>query len=539
MREYIDRTFKRLEDYILKSIEKDVILSGIKTSPYFIAKLLTTSMVILPLVLIVSYFIISCTYKPLLLTLALTSPILLTYLIKLWLKMLINVRGRRVSDELRLFSTYASMLHEGGVTLYDAFKRILNFKVFPWLEKEASRIVRNVEILGMDPLNALEEVAKNCPSKEFRDYIFNYTAIVHSGGDPSRYLEEEAKTNIRRMIEHSQVYSDRVMLFGELIIGVLVLSAMLLGVMVAITPSSAYDLLLLHMLILTPMITFILWIIIEVNQPRLGTQYKPSRVIIALAITLATLPPTLLYLNPLTLSASLSLLFLTIGADYVWLKRRWDSEEAALESMLREVVEYRKMGYTPLQALERIYESRSYNKWFDKLIGEVIFKIRAGIKPSMINVESSSWIVRMVFKILGDVEDAGGGTPVVLEELYKLVEELRSIKRRVSTYTKVYEILSYMTPLLLAFSSALTLSMIEIISSYNLVTLIPVHQIGLVKLLLEYLILVSSVSIALLMGKVSDYTIASCFKSGVVMTIATVSIAFLNDLVNMIVGTLV
>jgi flagellar protein FlaJ len=98
---------------------------------------------------------------------------------------------RRSSIEVNLpFAlTHMGSIAAAGVPPYVIFRLISEFKEYEEVAKEMEKIVRNIEMFGLDPLTAAREVAKRTPSEEFRAMLHGFVTTTEAGGDVKHYLK--------------------------------------------------------------------------------------------------------------------------------------------------------------------------------------------------------------------------------------------------------------------------------------------------------------------------------------------------------------
>jgi len=531
---FLNSYVERIIEYLASKLSNNVLEAGIPLSPYRLSKVITclTLSLLIALTVVSTFLMIfyGSTVFILLIPLCLL-PIPVTFL---WLWNSKDSRERRVSEELRYFLTYASLLHAGGLSLYDAFKRIIGKKLFPKLEEEAKLIVRNVEILGSDPLEALEEVARYNPSKSFRELIYGYTALAHSGGDLYKYLEDKAKHELKSLIEAYERYSMRTSVFGEIACSFLILFSMITCVSTVLSPQQLVEMLTLHIFILLPVMATLMFLTIHYTQPKIGFKFKNNLKYVLLGLGLS-LPFTIL-VNDLVLQASITItsILACLGIKYAYEYRRVSRIEKDLLLFLRELVEYRKMGYTPFQALERILSHSQFSREFEKILLDIAFKVRMGFKPSDINVDSGSWLADFTFSILGDIEDCGGGTPALLEEIHGFIDKIIKVRRDVKASIRMYEMLAYASPVLITIAIAVSISLLKMLNRVH-VDFIPLStSIEHVVFWFKIMLVSSTLLLALLTDKIVEFSLKSGLRSSIVMGITTLCILMLNSIVNIV-----
>ena len=89
-----------------------------------------------------------------------------------------------------------------------AGKKCANSLSLPTFKKEADEVVRQVEVLGKDPLTVMHKRAEATQSKLYRNFLGGFVSSVRSGGKLADYLKSQLKSifelryiNLNRSIE--------------------------------------------------------------------------------------------------------------------------------------------------------------------------------------------------------------------------------------------------------------------------------------------------------------------------------------------------
>ncbi len=102
-----------------------------------------------------------------------------------------KVSSRRKSIEVNLpFAlNHMGAVAESGVPPYVIFKLISEFDEYGEISNEMKKIVRNIEIFGMDPVTAVKQVSSRTPNEQFKQILEGITTTIESGGDIKLYLK--------------------------------------------------------------------------------------------------------------------------------------------------------------------------------------------------------------------------------------------------------------------------------------------------------------------------------------------------------------
>ncbi len=120
-------------------------------------------------------------------------------------------RKRDLEFNLPFAVNHMAAISTSGVPPKIIFKLLSEFGEYGEISKEASKIVRNIEVFGQDTTTSIQNVASNTPSKNFRELLYGLLSTIKTGGNLSDYLQVKSKEalfiyRIRRE-EHLQALS--------------------------------------------------------------------------------------------------------------------------------------------------------------------------------------------------------------------------------------------------------------------------------------------------------------------------------------------
>lgn len=102
-----------------------------------------------------------------------------------------TAKSRQREIEARLPHALAFMLalSKGGVGIIRIFKELSQHEDdYGEICKEANAVVRNVELFGESPVEAIMDVAETTPSEKFREFLKTLATVVETGADLSQFL---------------------------------------------------------------------------------------------------------------------------------------------------------------------------------------------------------------------------------------------------------------------------------------------------------------------------------------------------------------
>jgi flagellar protein FlaJ len=105
----------------------------------------------------------------------------------------IRIRKNSIEANLPFAINHMAAIASSGVPPYLIFKLISEIEDYKEVTNECKRIVRNMDIFGMDIITAVKNVAKRTPSSEFKKFLQGFTSSIETGGSLSKYLENTSK----------------------------------------------------------------------------------------------------------------------------------------------------------------------------------------------------------------------------------------------------------------------------------------------------------------------------------------------------------
>ena len=179
-------------------------------------------------------------------------------------------RRKDVETNLPFVLTHMGAVAESGVPPYIIFKLIGEFEEYGEVSKEMKKIVRNIDMFGLDPLAAVKQVADKTPSNEFKQVLLGFVTTTESGGDIKTYLKSTGQQALFDWRMKREKFLQQLSAYAEFYTGLLIAAPLfivaLFSVMSMISPTMAgfsiLDLMKLSIYIIVPVLNggFILFL---------------------------------------------------------------------------------------------------------------------------------------------------------------------------------------------------------------------------------------------------------------------------------------
>jgi flagellar protein FlaJ len=447
-------------------------------------------------------------------------------------------RKEGVDRELPFFSVLVGVLGGAGVPLYSILEDIAGSDVFPRMRMEAQLVKRDVRIFGMDPNESFERLASGHPSKRFGEFLLGYTSKVRSGGDVPAFLSAESGGLLRELEEDWVRYVARVGIVGSMMVTVFGVVPLLLMVVGVFSPGFSIVGLAAFTGVGVPLFTLALLFMAGRMQPA-GEEPPKGRAgrAVALALPGAALG-ALAGEAWIAAASSLTIFFVAYGLSV----RQQLSESRAVDEgvsrFLRDLLEYKRQEYDLARAIIALESQGRYDPRFGRVLSKVATRLKAGVPLDEVRVECRSRVGRLTFLLLGEMSRSGGGTVDTVFQVSNFADRMIRMRRSAAAEMKPYLILSYASPLLLAFGVTFVGRVLSTFSANVTPGFSSLHlagvQVGVVppglSEISDLLIVVSAASLGLIGAKITDFTVRNTLRASVNVALAVAAVALMTAL---------
>lgn len=131
-------------------------------------------------------------------------------------------RKRSIETNLPFALAHMGAIAGSGIPPQDVFKLMSKFKEYGEVSKEISKVARNIEVFGMDPVSAVKQVAKNTPSDALREVLMGFVTTTQSGGDVKLFLKNAGKQALFEWQTKRKKFVDQLSTYAEFYTGLLI-----------------------------------------------------------------------------------------------------------------------------------------------------------------------------------------------------------------------------------------------------------------------------------------------------------------------------
>jgi flagellar protein FlaJ len=395
-------------------------------------------------------------------------------------------QGKKIERELPYFITLVSLLAASGLGPYTILQKIQEIHLLPIIRGEAVKILKRIDMLGVDPLVALAQAKDKPSSRALGEFLGGYVSAIQSGGNIVNYLKSKMTSSFERLenAEKQSVEKLSGIVHGWLTMQIVVLAVFILVATVGSNPLSdsgtttppdpPYLL-----LIFSPIMSIVFMKIVQ-KMNYSNIQEIEVKKILRYAIPSILIAIILMYSNVLSsFHANAYILGVALIAASIWPALKFKKiyitnldAEAATPQILRDITEARKTGVGPEKCVIHACKRKDF-KSFNVIANAIANKLEWGMP--MYNIfetlqkEIKNFQVLISFRILIEIISSGGGNVNTLDSLSDTSEKMHTIAKNKRDMLQPYVIVGFMLITITGFTTLLTIdSFAEINEKKNL-----------------------------------------------------------------------
>jgi flagellar protein FlaJ len=486
-------------------------------------------------------------------------------------------RSAALEVEVPYAAAYVSVMSTGGLSPYRSLSRLKYMDLLPELSKAASKMDLQIQVLGQDPITAIETLARSTPSKEYMDLLMGYSSTLSAGGDVLHYLRSKTETLFRDRLTKIKAVGERMALLLEIYIAFAVLLALgiyMMFIVARIMPAGAQmptafgqGQFFMFGYILFPVMSVFFLYLADMFQPSYPSgEWRPYYAFAAclpLMIYLMFgmfitwyLPEGMIrnhiafsYLGDFTIAVrdwmglesgfesgiglALAFIISTIPAAITdwWTGRGAKEIESGITSFIRDLVEVRKTGMSPERSVMDL-SRRDYGR-LSPILDDMAHRLGWGFTfrkvYEVFRDQVRSWLARINIFLLYEATEVGGGSPETLESLAHFSETMQSIEKEKGMTLAPLLIVPYIGGIILIASTLLLLSFTRSMLS---ISGAGIAYVPILNLFTPPLMIHAFLS-GLVAGKISAGRISAGFKHAIFLLILSLVAAYLSPMLSL------
>lgn len=379
--------------------------------------------------------------------------------------------NKKIDFELPFFITIVTLLSTSGFGPYSIFIKIKEMELLPNVRKEAMKILKKIDILGMDPLTVMAEVKDRGPSN-FGEFLSGYVSAIQSGGDVVNYLKTKM-TSAFDLYENAQKgLVDQV---KALVDTYLTMQIVILAVYIIVTATTTggigtvpleTDIDPMYFVILMPPVISGLFLFLAKSINKSKIDEMDLKKIITFGIPGIIAATAIIFLKIIP-EYNLYILGGALIVSAVWPAIKFQSRyqfsldaESAAAIILRDVAEARKAGLGPEKCVIRATKRKDYGL-FNKVANGISNKLEWGMTLEdifkFIKKETTDFQILINFRVLFEIISSGGGNVNTLDTLASISEKIRNIEKSKRDMLKPYVLVGFMLVGITSFTTLLVI----------------------------------------------------------------------------------
>ena len=395
-------------------------------------------------------------------------------------------QSQKIEKELPYFITIVSLLASSGFGPYTIFQKLKEISLLPTIRAESIKILKRIDMLGIDPLTALYDAKDRPSSRGLGEFLSGYVSAIQSGGNVINYLRSKMESAYERYenVEKQSVEKVNGIVHAWLTMQIVILSIFILVAAIGSNPiggttgdSGSQPPYIL--LIFAPIMSIIFMKLVQ-NMTGSNIQELPVKMILKFMIAPVLVATVLLLTNAMGsfgVNAYILGIALIVGSLVPALKFKKIyalnlDAEAATPQILRDITEARKAGMGPEKCIIHACKRKDF-KTFNTVANSVASKLEWGVPLnnmfSALQSEIKNFQVLISFRILFEIIASGGGTINSLDSLADTSEKIHNVQKNKRESLKPYVAVGFMLIVITGFTTLLTIdSFVSINQEKNL-----------------------------------------------------------------------
>jgi len=108
-------------------------------------------------------------------------------------------QAKKIEKELPYFITIVTLLATSGLGPYSILQKIKDLNLLPAIRHESIKIIKRIDMLGLDPLTVLSQAKEKTSSRLLGDFLAGYVSAIQSGGNVISYLKSKMSSSFEML----------------------------------------------------------------------------------------------------------------------------------------------------------------------------------------------------------------------------------------------------------------------------------------------------------------------------------------------------
>jgi archaeal flagellar protein FlaJ len=396
-------------------------------------------------------------------------------------------QSKKIEKELPFFVTLVSLLATSGFGPYTILQKIKAISMLPTIQAESVKILKRIDMLGVDPLTALSEAKDKPSSRALGEFLGGYVSAIQSGGNVINYLKTKMQSSFERFesLEKQSVEKINGIVHAWLTMQIVILAVF---IMMAAIGSNSLGLDSTNtgnnqppyvLLLFAPVMSIVFMKLVqnmatsnirELNVKKIIKFLVPP-VLIAVVLIFTHVFDSM-HINSYILGIALIAASIIPAKQFAKVYKLNMDAESATPQILRDITEARKAGMGPEKCVIHACKRKDF-KLFNTIANSISNKLEWGVTLdslfSTLQNEIKNFQVLISFRILFEIITSGGGNVNTLDSLADTSEKVYNIQKNKQEMLKPYVTVGFMLIVITGFTTLLTIdSLVEVNQEKNL-----------------------------------------------------------------------
>ena len=384
-------------------------------------------------------------------------------------------QDKKIERELPYFITLVSLLASSGLGPYTILQKIKEINLLPIIRAETVKILKRIDMLGIDPLTALSQAKDKPSSRALGEFLGGYVSAIQSGGNEINFLKSKMTGSYDRLESSEKQSVEKLsgIVHAWLTMQIVILAVFILVAAMGSNPLTSstggetgsqppYLL-----LIFSPVISIAFMKMVQ-KMNYANIQEIPTKTILKFMLPPFLVGMALIESNLLSgLQANAYILGTSLAVGSLWPALKFKKiyvanlhAEAATPQILRDITEARKAGMGPEKCIIHACKRKDF-KSFNITANTIANKLEWGIPLSNIfetlHKEIKNFQVLISFRILFEIISSGGGNVNTLDSLADASEKIHNITKTKRDMLQPYVMVGFMLIIITGFTTLLTI----------------------------------------------------------------------------------
>lgn len=138
----------------------------------------------------------------------------------------------KINQELPFATIHMASISNSMIEPSKIFSIIISTREYPFIEKEFTKLINEINIYGYDLVSALRNIALNSPSAKLAELFKSLATTINSGGDLPKFFEKRSQTLLFEYRLEREKYTKTAETFMDIYISVVIAAPMILMLLI-------------------------------------------------------------------------------------------------------------------------------------------------------------------------------------------------------------------------------------------------------------------------------------------------------------------